>query len=399
MQLILKFLSLSFACILLITGCDKKAAPVPNDSALLSEEVVLQFGKDLEKAVLDRDKERIEQLLSIRNALRQLAVDFGLSHEEAKTLEVVAEQKLNESSLADALLKSTAKGGTYMLIRVHVVDGQQRALFRLLNGNAAYYHDFIVVRQPDGQIAMEDAYIHAAGEMLSQAIRRTLLSYITEVKSKENLTEDDNEFVANLDALMAIDADMARGRFAEVAARYHKLPQRLQENKSVFLHYLSALIRSRVVPEKEFAEAAERFRRLYPNDSALDFITLDALVIKKDFKGALNAVEKVDACLGGDSQLQTLRAYLLIDLERYDEAVQQLDVVLQNEPKFENAYWAQLTASTRRRDHADTFKWIKKISEDLNQEVKNVRTHPTYEHFRNSPEFAEWEQWKSVREL
>jgi tetratricopeptide (TPR) repeat protein len=263
----------------------------------------------------------------------------------------------------------------------------------MLNGAASNYHDFVIARYPDGTIAVEDVYLFSGGEMLSQTARRLWIPFIAQTLGGKGLTDEDREFINSRDTLHAIDVAFEQRQSANVVAGYRQLPKRLRENKTIILTIIMALGRGGEQARSDFLEMTELFRRLFPNDACADFMSFDAYVFKKDYEAALKAVEHIDASLGGDTYQRTLRANVLIELKRYEEARKQLDAVLEEEPALENAYWARIQLSLTEKKHAETLNWLKRWVEVCHTDVADLENLPAYADFRKSPQYGEWKKW------
>ncbi len=59
--------------------------------------------------------------------------------------------------------------------------------------------------------------------------------------------------------------------------------------------------------EAELLQVVEDFRGYYPDDVCLDFLLVDYHVLRKEHDKALEAIDRLDASVGGDTHLNLLR--------------------------------------------------------------------------------------------
>jgi tetratricopeptide (TPR) repeat protein len=389
------------AAAIVAVSCNKKSAlPSPETPAPPmqpfgpppTEEEAKQFAQKLEEAVRAHDVSTVEQLLRTRDLVQRSVSDLGLSEQELRDVMRGADIGIKESSLGERIVRQVSAGGSFKLLRVHVVDGRPRALFRLiLSTKAVNYHDFVVARYADGAIAMEDVYVFTGGEMLSQAMRRIMIPFVAEMRGGKGLNDADADYIKHLSTFIALADAAQHGQLGEASRLMHQLPQKLQDNKTIMLVYLSALARQADNQEAEYVRLMERFRELYPNDACVDFISIDYFTLKKDYDAVLKAVERVNENVGGDPHLLALKAIALIEAKRYDEALKKVEAALKEEPDLETAHWARITLSLREKKHAETLAGLKKFVEvcDAKVNISSIQ----YDDFRKSPQYREWEKW------
>src|SRR5262249_28440975 len=134
-------------------------------------------------------------------------------------------------------------------------------------------------------------------------------------------------------------------------------------------------------------------------DPAVDIVSIDYYVLKKQFKEALDCVERLDKAVGGDPYLFVLRANLLLESGQFTDAIAAVDKALKQEPKLEEAYWSRITIALKEKKHGDTSVWLKKAVEELNLTLneEEMRNTPEYQPFLQSPEYREFRRWYEKR--
>src|SRR5262249_5321498 len=154
-------------------------------------------------------------------------------------------------------------------------QGQPRALFRMIGADGIFnYHDFMLTRFPDG-VGMKDAYIYVSGETFSQSLRRLFLPALARGEQGVRLKGRDDDYVQGALKLGEVNQAVQQRQFARAAALYRGLPHKLQEDKCLQLAYMQWLRQLGENSEKDFLAAVEKFRKLYPDGAAVDFMSID----------------------------------------------------------------------------------------------------------------------------
>jgi tetratricopeptide (TPR) repeat protein len=367
--------------------------PPPN------EDETREFARNLEQAVRNRDANAIEAALRTRDLVMRSISDFGLSEKEMESAMRGVDKSLQQNSLAAEILHQMEDGSSFKLLRVHNVDGRNRALCRLWGSNGVNYFDFVVARHPDGVIAMEDVYIFLSAEMMSQTMRRIvipLFSQLRELKDKNKLSDADRAYLDNIGVIREFAQAAKAGNAALATAKYRQLPANLQENKSVLLLYIQAFVASDETNE-EYVRQLERFRRLFPNDGCVDFLSIDYYALKKDYAAAIKACERVEQSVGGDAHMKAMRANCHVEANNFAEAAKLITEALKDEPDLDTAHWSRITLSLREKKHAETLDWLKKIVTNCKVEIDDLTLVAEYADFVKSPQHREWVKWYAAK--
>ena len=378
------------------TACKKTQPPDPatpapaiqNTGAPVTEDEAKQFADALAQAVKANDPVQIGRFLHLNELVERSISDLDLPGADRRGLLAGAQRSLQQGGFGRQILKGIEEGGSYKFLRIHSVDGRPRALFRMVAGEGAVnYHDYSVARFPDGSVGMEDVYVFVTGEALSQSLRRLLIPALQGGKGSGQQTAKD------FTALSEMSRAMQQGQFPAAVAKYHQLPQSLQDSKPVLVIYMQALAQQGDAAEKDYAAAMEKFRKLYPDDAAVDFISIDYYAIKKQYDDAVKAIAAVQKAMGGDAHLESMRANILSEAGRYDEARAAAEKAVKDEPDLDSGYWSRVTVSLREKKYADTLEWLKKVVEQCKMEVQDLTQNPEFGGFVKSPQYREWKKW------
>jgi tetratricopeptide (TPR) repeat protein len=380
-------------------GPDSPAPGVKNAGPTPTNREAQRFAAAMSRAIENRDAAAFDKLLRMRDLLARIVSDIGLSALERDAfVKGAGSTTAGKAGFGARIVQATQDGGSYRFLRVHTIDGRPRVLFRMLGaGGEVNYHDYVLVRYPDGEVAAEDIFIFMTAETFTQMIRRMI---IPALKLGQGIGGGAGFDPQHLDAIRAfrnITQATQAGEFTKAVAEYRKLPKKWQQDKTALVFYMQALGRMGRESDAEFLGAVELFRKHYPDDACVDFISIDYFFLMKQFDDAFKAIERVDKALGGDPYMNVLRGNCRMEAGRLDEARALMEKAIQAEPGTANAFWARITLSLREKKHGDTLAWLKNVVEQCNERVVDLTLVPEYAQFIRSPEHGMWLTWYSGR--
>jgi tetratricopeptide (TPR) repeat protein len=266
-------------------------------------------------------------------------------------------------------------------------------MFRLISTSTGVaYHDFLLTRSPDGRLGLEDVYMLNTGEMLSQTLRRLLLPAAAEMNRGilDTIKGTDKTFVNNLPKVQSMAQAVQAGKGGEAVAIYRSLPAELRTHKVVALHHVQA---ASLVGDDDYAAAIQEYRRRFPNDPAIDFLSIDYFLLKKQYDEAIRCIRSVATAVGGDPYLLSMEGTAQAEAGRFKEAKAVCEKAVAEEPTLTDAYWNRISVALKEKNHPDTLAWLKKIVEKCEVEIDDLTKADDYADFAKSPQHAEWVKW------
>jgi len=325
------------------------APPAKSAGPPVTEAEAKQFAAALTQGVNAGDGAAVDRLLHLKDLLERLVSDLGLTAAERQACLRALDTTFRENELGKRIIQAAADGGSYRLLRVHTVAGRQRLMFRLVTAQGAInYHDCTLVRFPDG-IGMEDVYIFLTGEPLSQTMRGMVVPGLMQLRKGGPIPGQDVDYVKNMPTIEAMSQAIKQGRFADATGHYRRLPLKLQEHKTVLVLFMQGLMQQGEAAAADYLAAVEKFRKHYPDDPAVDFISIDFYVLRKQYDSALAAVDRLEKSVGGDTYLGVPRSRVLANANRFKEARAAAESAIKAEPTIEAGYWARVDVSLRER--------------------------------------------------
>jgi hypothetical protein len=252
------------------------------------------------------------------------------------------------------------------------------------------YHEVCLARR-GGEPRAVDIYVHLSGERLSETMQRMILTMSPppDASILSRLRGPDREMMANLQTLKEMTQAVRGGDSARALELYRALPERLQRTKAILLIRLMAAQR---LGEEEQLAAIDDFRESFPDDPSLHLVSLDALVLRKQFSEAHQAMTRLDEAVGGDPYLVGVRGNLYVMEGKFDQAETLATLLLAKDSRDLGAHWLQASIALARKDHPRTAELLTKIRDELGVPLNDLEQIPEYADFVNSPEYEKWSQ-------
>ena len=193
----------------------------------------------------------------------------------------------------------------------------------------------------------------------------------------------------NIDQLAMMIDQMQQGRHAEALATYARLPEVLRRKKGTLLMRYQAAAQT---GETELLQVVEDFRGYYPDDVCLDFLLVDYHVLRKEHDKALEAIDRLDASVGGDTHLNLLRAesvYQQGDTARAFELVRKANAA---DPDAIDPYWTLLGLSVMKKITTKPWLASSALESRFGMNMGGVEQAPQYADFIASPQGQQWQR-------
>jgi tetratricopeptide (TPR) repeat protein len=227
------------------------------------------------------------------------------------------------------------------------------------------------------------------GEMLSTGLKRWYVQ-AAKVGNAKNPAEAkaNSDFLKEQEGVARLgDLGMA-AKWPEWLELYRKLPRAIQTEKSVLLVRLRAT--RELGDEEGYNTALEEFRKLFPQDACIDFLSIDYYLTKGQHQESLACVDRVDRFLGGDPYLDVIRAHLLADAGDLKAATLAADKAIAAEPDLFDAVASRLSIALKAKDHAATMRYLLHLEKEFGIEFADLTIVPEYAEFVKSPEHKKW---------
>ena len=408
----LRFHAVAIACGILLSiasGCESKSGtggsassssgttPAPRTVASrdISDDEATLFAEQLEAAVSQGRASDMESVIDWTFLIGTTTSDLDVPDKFRADFQ---RGVTSTAQFSKQIAQTVAAGGAYKLIRVHDVDGQKRAFFRLTfpQGGGINFHDVVLRKREDGRIMIADIYVFLSGEMLSMTLRRTFIPAAAHENRNmlEKLSGKESDFVKHLADLQKISQSVASGKNQVALDTYYQMPDSLKNDTTLLLFRIRA---SQALDDAEYIKALEAFRTQYPKDSCVDFLSIDAHVLKGDFDKAIACVDRVNKAVEGDAALLCLKAQLYAQSSELEMAKETATDALRLEPNHVESHWMLVGLAVQDKDHAETARLLSKIESDLGIAINDLTGLSEYADFIRSTEYRNWRDSRQPR--
>jgi len=293
----------------------------------------------------------------------------------------------------ELVTQSIRKGGSYRFLRLRMVDGQPRALFRLLVGPTTdvNYHEMRLAGWDKGEPKVVDMYFANRGEWLTEEVRHSMLLPVTTAKKGNEavLTPLEKELLAAvLDIAKARKAG-DEGRPADALATLKALPESVRNAKHILMLRVSV---ASAVSAAELAAAAEDTRKAFPGDWWVEIFLMNHFLEEKNFAAALESIDRLDRCLGGDPFLQVMRACMFQADGQKAKAAASCRKALTEEPKMLVAHILALPMALEAKEFAQAARSLTVMADSQGVgEMPDLAGEPAFAEFLKSEEGRQWQ--------
>lgn len=374
---------------------DVAAKKSPPATAAPSEEECRAFARSVAQAMASGDPTALHKLIDWDAIFQTMAVglEMSASYREGVIQGLRKSIADPERGLSGRFVTNVKKGGSLTFLRTRQSRGRPVVLFRMIlpdeQGGLNYY-EFAPRRGPGGQVLASDIYVYLSGELISETLHRMLLPMVADQSRSflDRLITGKRDYVHDYPDMGRAFGLMSQGKPAEALAIFKKMRPGTRKLKAVLLGRIGAA--QRVGNDAEYAEAIEEYRKNYPDDPSLDLISIDAYIMRKDFDGALKAIDRLDQALGGDPYLDTLRSGLCESRGDKEAARRFARRAVEKDPTILKAHWARAGFAIEARDYKEVLEDLKEIDRRFKMVFGDLTKVPAYAGFVQSPEYREW---------
>lgn len=302
--------------ILALAACGEQEQPVTKDEAL-------KLAHSIENSMKRRSAAKFNEAFDAEAmaARIQKAGDNKIN----KLMLKGAVEGFREGSMGTQLVTSMGKGGSYELVKQYEKDNKQHVIFRLFSVDGKVnYHDLELVKKK-GQIRIADMFVYLSGENISTTMAQTLASMN---ENYDNMDKKSREKLGNLNEIRkALNA----GKYEEAEKLYQQLPSVIKEQKMAKVIHISI---ASGLGEDVYMQALNDFERDYPHAPNLFLMKVDAYILKKNYQGAMHAVNQLDSLIDKDHFLDYYRGLVSNLMQDKDGRRKYFERLVTNRPDF-----------------------------------------------------------------
>lgn len=145
------------------------------------------------------------------------------------------------------------------------------------------------------------------------------------------------------------------------------------------------------IDQKDYLDAIDGFRALYPDDPSINLLSIDAYFINRQFGLALESVENIDRLVGKDPLLDLYRGSIAFANGDTTKSIYYLTSLIDTLPDFTQGYLKLLDVEIISLRFAEAVEVLNRITNRFaisKQELQLSLTN--YTRFLESDEFKTW---------
>lgn len=353
----------------------------------------MELVRQLESAMNGRDAAAASALLDVDVLIDRTMAGLVTSPEYRDRLRKTSAGGASE--FMTGVIKALGQNGSYHFLRLRHVNGETRALFRVLSKDGDLnYHDWVTGMDRQGRRRLDDVYISGAGELASQTVRRVVVAMDgAEPPWLDQVGGTDAARAATVKAMKQVIDDARIGKFEDALREYKVLPPALREDKSFMLLRVRLAQKLKAKQPGEYDAAIADFQRLFPGDPCLDLTSLDALLAAGQYRETLQSLDRIEAFVGTDAFLYYLRGRIYLKeggSENLERARKLYRTAIDIEPTLHTPYWGLVTLSLKTKNFDETAACLDEIERKFRLRIKDLTTIPAYADFVKSDAYRKW---------
>ncbi|MBO9633278.1 MAG: hypothetical protein J7578_09180 [Chitinophagaceae bacterium] len=302
--------------ILLLAACKGEEKPV-------SKEEAAQMASDLQASIKKRNATKFNEAFDVEALMERMKKVASFKMNVA-TVRGVAEG-FKSGQLGTELIRSLGKGGTYELVKQYEKDKKQHLVFRLFGSDGKMnYHDLELVKKKE-QIKVADMFIYLSGENLSTTLAQTMAMMD---ENYDSMSKSERSKISDVKKIRRL---LTEGKYDEANKLYQQLPDLLKQQKMAMI--INVEIASGLGDEA-YTKSMDDYEKAFPDAPNMYLMKIDASILRKDYAGALKAVNQLDSLINKDDLLDYHRG-LISNLTKDKEAQRMyFERLVANKPDF-----------------------------------------------------------------
>jgi len=381
-----RFGQLNRPCVCVLVVAMAAVVPVVGDDGKAVPEAMVAFARNIESSLSACETALFESSVDFEALLLRGTADLGIPDEvHADLVGGVARGFV----LGEEICKAVQRSGSYDLLKVRRVEGEPRALFRIVSDSGFNYHELLLATTADGEVAIIDLYVLSLGEWVSQTARRGFLPFLSQLEtgSLDRMDAGENLFVENLSGILSMQQRYRQGDFEGALDVFDSMPEQLKKHRNILMTRFAIALE---IGGEAYDAAMLDLKNNFPGDPGLDLVLVDYYFNEGRFDRALEIIDRIDRWAGGDPYLDFMRANVLYADGKPAAARTAARRAIEREPSMEDPYWTLVSISLDAGDFVETARLLGEIEGVLGVAIGDLSTIPEYARFVESEAYGTW---------
>ena len=366
------------------------ASALPGTNETFTVDELTEFGQRIATLTNERNAAQLSSLFSMDAFIDRALLGIDIPQRDLAGFKMGFRTTiLRPTGIIGSITATVADGGAAFM-RVREIEGEQRVLLRVLQeaGSVAYL-DLVPVRGLGGSLQFSDYFNYMVGDLVSQTVRAAAIPAFANQSASflERLTGADREAADYLKQLEQLGQLRMTGQHVALLNRIQQLPEAIRQRK-VFL-----ILRLQVAMEidsPDYVTAMEEFRRVLPNDPAIDFISIDYHFSKEDHQNCIACLQGAEDSLGGDAYFHALRGAVQLQTGDIAGARRTIDEAIEMEPTLQAPHVNRLDVLVAQKDYAELLSELKLLGSDYELVFPDLSIVPEFAEFMTTPQHAQY---------
>jgi tetratricopeptide (TPR) repeat protein len=308
----------------------------PKVSAEDAEEAFFEFAVEVEETMAMLDSSVLDEALDF-GAMGRRITNKVPGH-PGQRREFLAGMGPSIRAIGAEIVAGLEIDGAFSFLGLRERDGKPHLQFRVLIEGGLNYYELEVELDSAGDVRIVDIYIFLLGEHLSSMARRLYMQMVA-AESPDAVEADGeagSDLVEYIDEIRHFQGLCEGGEVDEALALFETLPKSLREER--FMQSQRATV-AQLAADDVYMEVLNAYAKLFPGDENLCLWMMDAYILVGDFEKALAAIDDVENLVVGDDYLDCLRASVLLEMGKVEEAIAKARSACEAIPQLEDAWW------------------------------------------------------------
>jgi tetratricopeptide (TPR) repeat protein len=281
-----------------------------------------EVARTIQASVLNKNPEFLNRFLDIDALCGKMAKLSGVRFTAADRQRFA--EGIKKRKIGNEILKDFKKGSLFDLVQQYERNGKQHLVFRVYYADGGLnYYDYTLIKKGE-KIKAEDMLIYTSGESLSVIATRVM----KDLEKKKYDLEDISGGSKIRDLVSA-------GNFEEAYETYQHLTPAVQKQKTFM--QLKIEITSSMDDNELYVNTLEEYRGLFPKDTNIPLLMIDAYFLKGKYEKALACVNQLDQMVQGDPFLDYYRGLCFKQMNEIEKYRSTFEKLYRYKPGFQDA--------------------------------------------------------------
>ena len=320
----------------------------------------------------------------------------GMSQDTKRVKKIRGELYGALDQVSTIMTKNLRENALLTFVRSRSIGSEHRALTRVDMGDRGLnYLDFILQKDKAGTVRIIDWHDYARGRIYTDSLRQALVIMLPDEKTLiEKLLGKDKVGRKAAKQFAELSRLARQQKYAEWLRKYDDVSEKIKYSRLTLV--TRVMMTSAISDNDQYRLALKDVHKYLGDDPTLSLVLLDYYFYEGDLKAAHRALDRLDEYTGGDAAIDGFRANIFLTEKNYPESIRYAQRAIEQDARYEGAYWTLLDASVDAKQYQTSVEAIKQLERHFGYAFnpKKLANTKGYEGFAGSAAFAKWKDPK-----